>query len=274
MLLLFHFMKASVWVLWVVVAFPCGWNYFLILSFVLFAEENQLSFTCHFKCGAMMPNDPPVYEMVECTGYFRKWNNSNCKLLLPSRIHPWYFCCSEFLSSSFCFQFSYRQKMMRKNHLLKQKRSVISAQWNCARYKSSGSLREWMKENMSSRLDTAWSGSSSSLTTGVKTLKIPLDSAVYSPWILIFLENFPLLQRASHCRLPAFWGPRDVRLWLLPPAGSGESGQMPWTLWVTLKHRRCSLAEFCLTWCFLITRMNTGWAVNKIELNAKCALVW
>ncbi|ELU13627.1 hypothetical protein CAPTEDRAFT_122174 [Capitella teleta] len=45
---------------------PCDFN----------RSENQLSFTCHFKCGSLVPSEPPVYEMVECRGYFRKWNKA------------------------------------------------------------------------------------------------------------------------------------------------------------------------------------------------------
>ena len=50
-----------------------------IVCLFLFSDENQLTFTCHWRCGMVALSETPVYELVEIQGTFRKLDTDGCK---------------------------------------------------------------------------------------------------------------------------------------------------------------------------------------------------
>ena len=46
------------------------------------SDENQLTFTCHWRCGTVAVSEEPVYELVEIQGTFRKLDTDDCKFLI------------------------------------------------------------------------------------------------------------------------------------------------------------------------------------------------
>ena len=45
---------------------------------ILSADEDSLSFSCHFRRGSLSNQESPVYEIVKLSG-FQYWNRDKCK---------------------------------------------------------------------------------------------------------------------------------------------------------------------------------------------------
>lgn len=69
-----------------------------------------------------------------------------------------------------------------------------------------------------------------------------------------------LLQSSTNHRVPAFWGPGNIGVWLLPCGWPGDASQVSWTLW--------GLVFLLLCLLFFSTRKGCSLVISNICLSS------
>lgn len=185
------------------------------------ADENQLMFTCHWRCGTASASESPVYELVEIQGTFRKLDTDGCKsghiynILLSLCISIALLISTNILVSQpfWCLGTTTSKQKLPVQH----QRSASAALLDLNVHKSSGNCHSLMNLKKNSPLGIVWNGSFSFLITGKNLILFKLRYYNYASAIFSVINVQFCLQRASHYRILAIWGARYFRVWLLPP---------------------------------------------------------